>query len=153
MLPIEFVPRTFTGKIRINNYNAKFGKPLKHTPPTQSQNPPPIGYVAKVSETSSPAIKLKVKIKRTVTFSASDSPADDVVSYVTGNQSFIPPRTQRGSITIQTNTYTQNKADAIAKPNIRLPPPTGPNGSNIQFDDGAPDVASFFRKPTYSVRI
>lgn len=39
----------------------------------------------------------------------------------------------------------ENKADVIAKPNIRLPRPTGPYVFNVKLDYGQQDVASFFR--------
>lgn len=50
-------------------------------------------------------------------------------------------------------TDSQNKADASAKRNIRLPPLVGPYVFSVHFHDGPHNVGSLFPKPTCRVKI
>lgn len=98
--------------------------------------------------------KLETKVKRTVPFTLSISPTDDVVSYLTQSNLSITPCMKRTSVTsIQTNTDSKNAWDVISEPNISASPPTGLHGFAVQFDNGTHNVESFSCKPTYPVKI
>lgn len=89
-----------------------------------------------------------------ITSAPYDRPTDDAVSYMRQSGSCIKPHTKRGSVAfIQTNTNSQNKPYTIWKTNIRLLLPTRPYGFNVHFADSPHDIASFFCKPTYRVKI
>lgn len=66
----------------------------------------------------------------------------------------IAPRTQRSSVKfIQAKNDLQKKKDEMAKPQARLLPLTGQYVFIVQFDDGPHDIAPFFCKQTYCLRI
>lgn len=115
------------------------------------------GILLKPPQRSNPGKKQEAKEKRTVTFAPSTRPYDNMVLYVKQSNSSITLRMPKGSITfISTCTNRQNrnnKIDGIGKQNIRLPLAIWPYMFNVLFDYSPQHVVSFFRKPTYRVRI
>lgn len=124
MVPIEFIPPTFTTKWGPTQ-TMKCSTNISNTPQWAAK--PTTRKLCRWRFCNENACeKLNEKVKVTVTSGPSDRHPSDFVSCLTKRYSSTTPHTHRGSVPlVQTKTNSWSKSEAIANPNIKLLPRTG----------------------------